>query len=39
METESRRVVARGEGEGKWGVNANDAVSFWGDENVLERVW
>ena len=37
IETESRLVVARGWGRGRWGVTSNGyRVSFGGDENFLE---
>lgn len=38
IETDSRSVVTRHWGGGKWGLTAQECrVSFWGDENVL--VW
>ena len=37
VETESRLVVARDWGSGRWAVTAyGDRLSFGGDENVLE---
>ena len=39
IETESRKMVARGWERGEWGVTANEyKVSFGGDENALELV-
>lgn len=37
IRTESRSVVSRGWGKGKWGVITNGfEVSFWDNENTLE---
>ena len=37
IKAESRLVVARSLGRGKWGVTANGyGVSFGGDENILK---